>query len=88
MPGGRGFVVGRAGLAKLTAGSSGTAPAKFPPDVVRLGCALQGIFINVVEEVFLTLDLKLSVFFVTEALIIVDGDFQLITHSFEFLVEE
>ena len=42
--------------------------------MVVLSTALQSVFIDVVEEVFLALDLELGVFFVAEALIIVDGD--------------
>ena len=38
------------------------------------GGAFQGVFVGVVEEVFLALDLELGVFLVAEALIVVDGD--------------
>jgi hypothetical protein len=50
------------------------SPAKFPPDLVRLRAALQSVFVDVMEDVFLAFDLKLSVFLVTEALIVVDSD--------------
>ncbi len=74
--------------AKVTSRSRRTASAKFPPDVVRLSGALQSIFVDVVEEVFPAFDLELGVFFVAEALIVVDRHLQLITHGFEFLVQE
>ena len=50
--------------------------------------ALQGVFVDVVKEVFPAFDLELGVFLVAEALIVVDRHLQLITRGFEFLVQK
>ena len=81
MSGERGFGQRRTGAinfktsdGEVTLRSRHNVPAKFPPDVVRLCGSFQGIFVDVVEDVFLTLDLELGVFFVAEALVVVEGD--------------
>lgn len=50
--------------------------------------AFHSVFIDVVEEFLPAFDLKLSILFIAETLIVVDCYFQLVTHGFEFPVEK